>query len=230
MVRPTLPGDRGPLRLRGFAYIALLLVLAGMSLLLGVALQHIDQAAQREREAQLLFVGKQFRQALASYYESSPGGAKHFPRKLEQLLRDDRFAKPVRHLRRIYPDPMRIDPLRIDPMHAGPANTESGSSEPGWQLVRDLRGGIVGVQSRSQARPIRSVAVLDDAMQKAIGEQPVRHYSDWKFVYLPPDGAADLQQRETEESGPFGEMRDLSALGSQPETTDSDQALGGGVP
>lgn len=225
MVRPMPPGDRPALR--GFAYIALLLVLAGMTLLLGVALQHIDQAAQREREAQLLFVGKQFRQALASYYESSPGGAKHFPRKLEQLLRDDRFAKPVRHLRRIYIDPM-VDPM-VDP-GVDPMRGDAGSNAPGWQLVRDLRGGIVGVHSRSQARPIRSVAVLDDAMQKAIGEQPVRHYSDWKFVYLPPDGAADLQQGQTEESGPFGEMRDLSVLGSGLEAADSDQTLGGGVP
>lgn len=225
MARRMPPGDSYPRRPRGFAYIALLLVLAGMSLLLGVALQHIDQAAQREREVQLLFVGKQFRQALASYYESSPGGAKHFPRKLEELLQDNRFAKPVRHLRRIY-----VDPMRADPVQASLASTESANHEPGWQLVRDLRGGIVGVHSRSQQRPIRSVAVLDDAMQKAIGEQPVQHYSDWKFVYLPPDGAADLQQREMEESGPFGEMRDLSALGSQQGTTDSDQALGGGVP
>ena len=213
MAHPTLPGDRQ--RLGGFAYIALLLVLAGMTLLLGVALQHIDQAAQRDREAQLLFVGKQFRQAVASYYEKSPGGAKHFPRKLEELLQDNRFVKPVRHLRRIYADPMRAD---------------AGSNDHGWQLVRDLRGGIVGVHSRSQDLPIRSVTVLDDAMQKIIGEQPVRHYADWKFVYLPPDGAADLQQKETEESGPFGEMRDLSALGSQLEAMDSDQALGGGVP
>lgn len=215
---PTLPGDRQ--RPGGFAYIALLLVLAGMTLLLGVALQQIDQAAQREREAQLLFVGKQFRQALASYYEKSPGGAKHFPRKLEELLQDNRFAKPVRHLRRIYADPMRADL----------SNNASGSNEAGWQLVRDLRGGIVGVHSSSRQRPIRSVTVLDDAMQKAIGEQPVRYYADWKFVYLPPDGAADLQQREAEESGPFGEIRDLSALGTQQEPADSDQALGGGVP
>lgn len=229
MERPMPPGDRPSLAPRGFAYIALLLVLAAMTLLLGVALQHIDQAAQREREAQLLFVGKQFRQALASYYEKSPGGAKHFPRKLEELLQDNRFAKPVRHLRRIYADPMRSDPARSDSTRADTVSM-AGSKEPGWQLVRDLRGGIVGVHSRSQQRPIRSVAVLDDAMQKAIGEQPVQHYADWKFVYLPPDGAADLQQREMEEAGPFGEMRDLSALGSQPADMDNDQALGGGVP
>ena len=82
MVRLTLPGESGRVLARndaGFAYIAMLCVLAGLALMLGVAAEQIDHAAQRDREEQLLFVGSQFSKAIASYYEQSPG-AKQYPR------------------------------------------------------------------------------------------------------------------------------------------------------
>ena len=104
MVRLTLPGKPGrilPSNHAGFAYVALLLVIAVVALTLGVATEQIEHAAQREREEQLLFVGSQFRQAIASYYEQSPG-AKQYPRKLEELLQDNRFPKPKRHLSLIH--------------------------------------------------------------------------------------------------------------------------------
>ena len=176
------PGKKGRILVgndAGFAYMALLCVLAGIALMLGVAAEQIDHAAQRDREEQLLFVGKQFREAIASYYEKSPG-AKQYPRKLDELLQDNRFPKPVRHLRRIYADPMRTSAVSVD----------NRDNRTDWLLVRTPQGSIVGVYSRSDLLPIRTQ--LDDDLMKVIGDGPILHYSDWKFVYLPKDGSADL--------------------------------------
>jgi type II secretory pathway pseudopilin PulG len=184
----------------GFAYMALLCVLAGVALMLGVAAEQIDHAAQRDREEQLLFVGKQFRQAIASYYEKSPG-AKQYPRKLEELLQDNRFPKPVRHLRRIYADPMRT----------GTVNTDARDNRADWLLVRNSQGSIVGIYSRSELTPIRTN--LDEDLMKVIGNRPVLHYSEWKFIYRPLDGSADLVRPAEGSNGilndpdnPFGQV------------------------
>lgn len=182
--------------------MALLCVLAGIALMLGVAAEPIEHASQRDREEQLLFVGNQFRQAIASYYEKSPG-AKQYPRKLEELLQDNRFPKPVRHLRRIYADPMRTGTVSID----------ARDNWKDWQLVRNSQGGIVGIYSRSSLTPIRTN--LDEGLMTAITEHPALHYSDWKFIYQPLDGSADLVRPADGSNGiindpdnPFGLVED----------------------
>ena len=205
MVRLTPPGSpRG--KYAGFAYVALLLVIAMIALTLGIATEQVEHAAQREREEQLLFVGSQFRKAIASYYEQSPG-VKQYPRKLDELLKDDRFPKSKRHLRRIYLDPF--------------------TKLADWQLLRDQQGGIVGISSRSGLPPIRSK--LDDNLMQGMGDHPM-HYSDWKFSYKPTDGSADLLKRTDAESGlisdpdnPFGVMDDQGDTEQQGEPDTSQQ-------
>ena len=61
---------------------------------------------KREKEAQLLFVGEQYRQAIGSYYESTPSAVRQFPLSLADLLKDARFPAIKRHLRQMYSDPM----------------------------------------------------------------------------------------------------------------------------
>ena len=148
----------------GFTYIGVLLLVA----LLGVGLAGAgvlwSTAAQREREAELLFVGDQFRRAIGSYHDSS-AGAKQFPLRLDDLLRDARLPNTRRHLRRIYVDPM------------------TGKAD--WGLV--MRGDrIVGVYSRSEAEPIKRAgfAAADAAFETATA------YSEWRFVHAPGTGAA----------------------------------------
>lgn len=202
MARLTLPGNRGCGCEQGFAYVALLCVLAGVALMLGVAAEQIEHAAQRDREEQLLFVGNQFRHAIASYYEKSPG-AKQYPRKLEDLLQDNRFPKPTRHLRRIYPDPM--------------------DNRAGWQLVRTPQGTIVGVYSRSDLTPIRTN--LDDDLMAVFGNGPILHYSDWKFVHRPLDGSADLVRSAAGDKGLLSDPDSVfgQAEGEQESTSDAAQ-------
>lgn len=157
-------------QVRGFAYIALLAALAVLMLLLARAAPDIAQAAQREREAELLFVGKQFRNAIASYYERSPQGNHQYPDKLAQLLQDNRALKPARHLRRIYLDPM------------------TGDTE--WGLLRNEQGKIVGVYSQSRQVPLKTS--FEPELQQSFGDEPILSYADWQFAYRPADGSADL--------------------------------------
>ncbi|MGH7485182.1 MAG: type II secretion system protein, partial [bacterium] len=114
-----------------------------------------SHAAQREKETQLLWIGEQFRQAIGLYYQRTPGAAKQFPQTLEDLLEDHRFLTRQRYLRRIYDDPF--------------------TAKPEWGLIAAPGGGIAGVHSLAEGRPVR------------LGEfSSAGSLSDWQFVYEPP--------------------------------------------
>ena len=81
---------------QGFAMAALLVVLAIMSLMLSMALPVWHHAAQREREAELIFRGEQYARAIMLYQRQSPGA---YPPDVDTLV-EGRF------LRRAYRDPM----------------------------------------------------------------------------------------------------------------------------
>jgi type II secretory pathway pseudopilin PulG len=149
---------------KGFTYLGVLLIVVLMGVGLAGAGVLWSTAAQRDREAELLFVGDQFRRAIGSYHDSS-AGEKQFPLRLDDLLRDARLPNTRRHLRRIYVDPM------------------TGKSN--WGLV--MRGDrIVGVYSRSEAEPIKRAGFApgDAAFETASA------YSEWRFVYAPGGGGA----------------------------------------
>ena len=147
----------------GFTYIGLLIAIA----ILGVALAGtgtlVHTTIQREKETQLLFVGDQYRRAIGVYYSQTPGGAKRYPKSLDELLGDNRYLVPRRYLRKHYRDPI----------------TNSGS----WGLVRAADGGIAGVFSLSEEKPIKmdNFSVRDKAFKNAI------RYADWRFVYTPEE-------------------------------------------
>lgn len=144
----------------GFTYAALLLAVAVVGIGLAAAGQSWSTAAQREREAELLFAGGEFRDAIRSYYFASPG-AQRYPRRLEQLLEDERFPFPRRHLRRLYRDPM--------------------TGKRDWVLIDAPGGGIMGVHSRSQDNALKT-ANFAEANRDLEGKV---HYADWKFVFQP---------------------------------------------
>lgn len=155
-------GEREPARdQRGFAYLGVLFAVAllGASLAAAGTLWQLEQ--RRERERELLFVGHQFRLAIARYYRETPGPIKAYPRRLEDLLRDTRYPNTVRHLRRIYRDPV------------------TGDAQ--WGLVRAADGGISGVYSLSDAMPIKVAKFL----VRDRGFEGKTRYSDWRFVHVP---------------------------------------------
>jgi type II secretory pathway pseudopilin PulG len=150
----------------GFTYLTLLIVVAitcgALAALGGVW----SQAAQRDKERELLFIGDQFRQAIAYYYYRTPGAVRQYPKTLEALLEDKRYPMPQRYLRRIYADPV------------------TGKSD--WGVIEAPGGGVMGVYSRSEETPIKSAGF--PARYRAFAG--AEHYSDWKFVFNPdsPEG------------------------------------------
>lgn len=161
-------------RLRGFTYVGLLIAVALISIGLAAVGQVWSTAMKRERERELLFIGAEFRRAIGHYYEASPG-VKQYPRRLEELLEDQRFPVVKRHLRKIYLDPM--------------------TGKPNWGLI--VQGDrILGVHSRSMDPPLKS----DNFETSDNSFAGSGTYSDWRFVHAPleaePTAAAPgTQQR-----------------------------------
>ena len=86
---------------QGFGYLMALFAVAALGLLAAAAGQVWHSTAQRAREAELLFAGQQYRQALDSYFASKAGGVQQYPQRLEDLLDDRRSQTTLRHLRRL---------------------------------------------------------------------------------------------------------------------------------
>lgn len=145
----------------GFTYLAIIFAIAISGVVLAEVGINWTQESQREKERQLLFVGSEFRQAIALYYERTPGAIKHFPRKLEDLLTDERYNTPQHYLRKLYRDPI------------------TNRSE--WGLLVSPEGGIMGVHSLSNGRPIKT-AEFDYANRSFEGADS---YSKWQFAYTP---------------------------------------------
>ena len=157
---PRRPSSREPAR--GYTFVALLALVAILSIGLSVAGPAWSSAERRHRERELLRIGALYAQALAAYHEGSPGTLKTFPRTLGELALDPRFVGVRRHLRTLYPDP--LDPSRP------------------WGLVKDIDGRITGVYSQSEDAPIAEGSVAIGALVLP----PARRYADWKFIALLP--------------------------------------------
>lgn len=143
---------------RGFTYVWVLAAIAMLSLGLAVVGPRWADQARREREQELLRIGSLYAKAITAYYLASPGSQKLYPSKLDDLLADSRMVGTVRHLRKLYPDP--LDPSRP------------------WGVVLGADGRVRGVYSQSPDEPMR-IEMLD------VGEVQLpaaRRYSDWKFV------------------------------------------------
>lgn len=145
-------------RQSGFTYLTILFAIAFMGLGLAMTGEVWHTALMRDREAQLLYAGNQYRRAIERYYVSGP---RQFPRTLDDLLKDPRKPGTERYLRKLYFDPL------------------TGKSE--WGLVKAPDGGIMGVYSLSENKPIK-VAGFGFADRNFEG---AGKYSDWKFFYNP---------------------------------------------
>ena len=149
----------------GFAYMALLVVIAASLIVLSSAIPDIYQTAKREREVQLFFVGEQYRSAIKRYYQNPKVSSRAYPDNLKQLVSDDRTAKPSHYLRRLYRDPM----------------TRDGK----WGLILNENNKIIGVYSRSQQKLLKQnfdhniVTVMDQTGSRQLT------YSDLKFMFSP---------------------------------------------
>jgi type II secretory pathway pseudopilin PulG len=145
----------------GFTYMALLFAVAIIGVGLAAKGVEWDRSAQRGKEAELIFVGNEFRRAIALYYYRTPGAAHELPASLDELLEDPRYPGTQRYLRRVYRDPM------------------TGRAE--WGLVMTPGGRIMGVHSLSDRQPIKT-----GNFSEANREFSERNsYRGWHFKFVP---------------------------------------------
>lgn len=157
MARRMHPTERALKGAEGFAYIGMLFALALCGIGLGVLVPSVSDQVRRERENELIEAGTTLARALETYARGSQGVERRYPESLDRLLLDDRFVRTRRHLRRLPYDPV--------------------AKSDAWGVVRDGKGGIVGVRSLAEGKPIRhrppAGVVLD-----GIGDR----YRDWVFA------------------------------------------------
>ncbi len=144
---------------RGFTYVGLLVLVVLMGLMLAAAGEVAATVAQREREAQLLWVGHEYRAAIGRYWNSR----RAYPQTLQALLGsapDDPVQ--VHYIRRLYPDPM--------------------TNAVDWVLLPAPNGdGFMGVASTSTRAPLKT-GNFEQADQEFA---EAKTHGDWQFVFAP---------------------------------------------
>lgn len=151
-------------RERGFTYLTILFVVAMMSGGLALIGEVWHTANAREKEAELLFIGNEYRKAIERYYLTGP--QRQYPKNLSDLIRDPRQPGVVRHLRRLYPDPI--------------------TGEDEWGLVKSADGGFAGVHSLSEQAPLKTAGF---GVRDATFEGKTK-YSEWQFAFAPAQATA----------------------------------------
>ena len=168
---------------RGFTYLLLLFAMAAGGVALAALGEQWVTLMQRDREAELLFRGREIAAALASWRDSTPAGQPVAPEDLQQLLTDTRTTPPRHHLRRLYTDPF--------------------TGQADWLLLRDDQGRITAVASRSRqpalARPRLPQRAPVSSHRPSVG--------DWLFEppeavsAEPPSPSAQAEARLTHAPG-----------------------------
>jgi type II secretory pathway pseudopilin PulG len=173
-------------RERGFTYVGLLVLVALIGVMLAAAGEVASTAARREREAQLLWVGHEYRAAIGRYWSQR----RTYPQSLQDLLgaapgTTSDSAVPVHYIRRLYADPM--------------------TNAVDWALVPAPGGGIMGVASSSKRAPLKTghFEDVDREFEKATS------YNDWQFTFAsavvrPPVQAAVKPAASKPSTGPAG--------------------------
>ncbi|MEP7151548.1 MAG: hypothetical protein ABI856_07560 [Nitrospira sp.] len=150
----------------GVTYLALMFSIVLIGISASATARQWTVMVQREKEADLVAKGIEIQNALSLYSATMKIGrvmsTEVYPQSLAELTR-----APKPYLRKVYQDPM-------------------GGSD--WEYMRAPTGGIMGVRSKSKARPIKT------------GDFPlaVRHfegrksYHDWIFQHPNPSSMSML--------------------------------------
>ncbi len=167
---------------QGFTYLGLVVLVTVLGLV-GAATLKIDALLRRaDKEAELLFVGAAFADALTSYAAATPPGQPTQPPSLKELLRDPRSPAVRRHLRKIYIDPM------------------TGSTDWGIVWMADGKG-VLGVYSKSPMQPLK-IANFDP---KLVGFEGRQHIYEWHFVGTGPQPSVPATGPQTPPPAPVAQ-------------------------
>ena len=155
---------------RGMTLFTVLLAVVVIGLMLGLTGQTWSQVMQREREAELLFRGDQYRRAIESYFATGHGGVGIYPRNLDDLLKDPRSLQTKRHLRKAY----------LDPFTNAEFELITAGGDVGGESVTALKiGRIIGVRSTSTLTPFRQ----DGFPEEYENFKGAASYDKWEFTY-----------------------------------------------
>lgn len=196
---------------KGFVYLWALFAVALAGIMLAGTGQVWQVTSQRDKEAELLFVGDQFRRAVMSYYHDSPGGTKQYPDSLEQLLEDKRTPITKRHLRKIFIDPM------TNTTDWGLVEEPQTEQEASSSISAAKKRGIIGVYSLSKKIPIK----IEHFKEHNADFSKAATYQDWKFVFAQQAaGTASAQKgpqaNATTSKSPFAAQASKSGASSPP--------------
>ncbi|MBE9487066.1 MAG: type II secretion system protein [Chloroflexi bacterium] len=145
----------------GAALMSVLIAVTILGLLSGIAGATWKTIVQRAKEQELLWRGDQYRRAIESYYLTSRAGARAvLPSALKNLTKDPRSVATVRHLRKLYPDPI------------------TGKD---WVLIKDPVGRIQGVKSSSELEPFKK----NNFSEKNKNFSDKTRYNEWQFIFDP---------------------------------------------
>ncbi|GMV50857.1 type II secretion system protein [Nitrospirales bacterium NOB] len=151
---------------RGVTYLALMFMIVLIGLSASTAAKQWRVMVQREKEADLMAKGIEIQNALALYSASMKVGrimtTEIYPQTLTDLTR---VPKP--YLRKIYRDPI-----------------DGGD----WEYVRAPTGGIMGVRSKSKAKPIKE----RDFPLSIRHFEGRKTYHDWIFQHPNPSSQSML--------------------------------------
>jgi type II secretory pathway pseudopilin PulG len=150
---------------RGFTYLGLIILVAIIGLVCATSLKMGALLQRHATEQELLDIGAEFSDALASYAGATPPGQPKAPPSLRDLLKDPRFPNPRRHLRKLYVDPI-TGKAEWGLMYAGGNGGNGGN------------GGIIGVYSMSDGQPIK----ISNFARRFEQFEGKTHLSDWKFT------------------------------------------------
>jgi hypothetical protein len=153
---------------QGATYLMLMCAIVLIGIVTSMAAKQWKMMVQRELEADLLARGIEIQQALALYSTAMKAGrvmpGEVYPQSLADLTR---LPKPF--LRKVYLDPM-------------------GHGE--WDYLRSPTGGIMGVKSRSKAKPIRQHEFPPEVRHF----EGRKRYDEWVFQYPSPSTAGLIPQ------------------------------------
>jgi type II secretory pathway pseudopilin PulG len=170
-----MPVDAGRPTDLGHAMVALLVGLNVLAILMAVAMPVWSQLARREKEAELVFRGEQYKRAIGLYQRRSGPGT--LPPSIDVLVNQ-------RFLRKAYKDPVTGEDFvllrqgQVLPGQTGPAGRGSQAAGRGAATGQGPQpsaaqgvGGIVGVVSASREESLRLYNGRN-------------HYNEWEFVFV----------------------------------------------
>lgn len=187
---------------RGFSYLLLLFAVAALGIASAGSALLWSTLAQTDRERELLFIGGEFSRALQRYFDASPAEPKRYPATLQDLLEDKRQPTPLRHLRKLYFDPMTrsqdwglvISGGQIRAVYSKSEQPARITLLPAWV---DATGDKVASSLKNAAPVPAPGAVVSSAAPTALNATPVargkpgeRRHADWLFVPMPSGGTA----------------------------------------